>query len=187
MILWLFKTKQINSHILGANHYKTGKIEEATLVEAIRRKRFPREKCQKSRAAAKSLQSCPTLCDPIDGSPPGSRVPGILQARTWSGLPFPSPVKSRGAELKITKPNSTISTNNNHHPVTEKSWESPGGTGFPENGALRDGGESNPSTHAHPQQGKRSLGFEASACSNEISRPTPRSAPGSGLQVAGSQ
>ena len=33
-------------------------------------------------AAAKSLQSCPTLCDPINGSPPGSPVPGILQART---------------------------------------------------------------------------------------------------------
>ena len=33
-------------------------------------------------AAAKSLQSCPTLCDPIDGSPPGSSVHGILQART---------------------------------------------------------------------------------------------------------
>ena len=32
-------------------------------------------------AAAKALQSCPTLCDPIDGSPPGSPVPGILQAR----------------------------------------------------------------------------------------------------------
>ena len=35
-------------------------------------------------AAAKSLQSCPTLCDPRDGSPPGSPVPGILQARTLS-------------------------------------------------------------------------------------------------------
>ena len=33
-------------------------------------------------AAAKSLQSCPTLCDPIDGSPQGSAIPGILQART---------------------------------------------------------------------------------------------------------
>ena len=33
--------------------------------------------------AAKSLQPCPTLCDPIDGSPPGSAVPGILQATTW--------------------------------------------------------------------------------------------------------
>ena len=67
-----------------------------------------------SSAAAKSLQLCPTLCDPIDGSPPGSPIPAILQARTlewaaisffnqapqsmefsrqeyWSGLPFPSP------------------------------------------------------------------------------------------------
>ena len=44
-------------------------------------------------AAANSLQSCPILCDPIDGSPPGSPVPGILQARTWSGLPFPSPMR----------------------------------------------------------------------------------------------
>ena len=35
-----------------------------------------------STAAAKSLQSCPTLCDPIDGSPPGSPIPGIIQART---------------------------------------------------------------------------------------------------------
>ena len=44
-------------------------------------------------AAAKSLQSCPTLCDPIDDSPPGSPIPGILKARThWSGLPFPSPM-----------------------------------------------------------------------------------------------
>ena len=41
-------------------------------------------------AAAKSLQSYPTLCDPIDGSPPGSRVPGILQARTleWVAISF---------------------------------------------------------------------------------------------------
>ena len=37
---------------------------------------------QTAAAAAKSLQSCPTLCDPIDGSPPGSTVPGILQAQT---------------------------------------------------------------------------------------------------------
>ena len=43
-------------------------------------------------AAAKSLQLCPTLCDPIDGSLPGSPVPGILQARTLE-LPFPSPMR----------------------------------------------------------------------------------------------
>ena len=41
-------------------------------------------------AAAKSLQSCPTLCDPIDSSPPGSAIPGILQARTleWVAISF---------------------------------------------------------------------------------------------------
>ena len=41
-------------------------------------------------AAAKLLQSCPTLCDPIDGSPPGSSVPGILQARIleWVAISF---------------------------------------------------------------------------------------------------
>ena len=41
-------------------------------------------------AAAKPLQSCPTLCDPLDGSPPGSAVPGILQARTleWVAISF---------------------------------------------------------------------------------------------------
>ena len=41
---------------------------------------------------AKSLQSCLTLCDPIDGSPPGSPVSGILQARKLEWLPFPSPM-----------------------------------------------------------------------------------------------
>ena len=43
-------------------------------------------------AAAKSLQSCLTLCDPIDGSPPGSPIPGILQARTleWVAISFSS-------------------------------------------------------------------------------------------------
>ena len=43
-------------------------------------------------ATAKSLQSCPTLCDPLDSSPPGSPVPGILQARTleWAAISFSS-------------------------------------------------------------------------------------------------
>ena len=46
--------------------------------------------CHCTAAAAKSLQSCPTLCDPIDGSPPGSPIPGILQARTleWVAIFF---------------------------------------------------------------------------------------------------
>ena len=46
-------------------------------------------------AAAKLLQSCPSLCDPIDGSPPGSPIPGILQARTleWVAISFSSACK----------------------------------------------------------------------------------------------
>ena len=49
-------------------------------------------------AAAKSLQSCPTLCDPIDGSPLGFPIPGILQARTleWVAIPF-----SNAGKLKV--------------------------------------------------------------------------------------
>ena len=44
-------------------------------------------------AAAKSLQLCPTLCDPIDGSPPGSPSLGFSRQEHWSGLPFPSPMQ----------------------------------------------------------------------------------------------
>ena len=43
-------------------------------------------------AAAKSLQSCPTLWNPIDSSPPGSPIPGFSRQEHWSGLPFPSPI-----------------------------------------------------------------------------------------------
>ena len=51
---------------------------------------IPQIRKEDNSAAAKSLQSCPTLCDPIDGSPPGSPVPGILQARTleWVAISF---------------------------------------------------------------------------------------------------
>ena len=44
---------------------------------------------------AKSLQSCPTLCNPIDGGPPGSLSLGFSRQEHWSGLPFPSPVHER--------------------------------------------------------------------------------------------
>ena len=61
-------------------HDNTGRALSAALAAAA--------------AAAKSPQSCPTLCDPIDGSPPGSSVPGILQARTleWAAISFSSTV-----------------------------------------------------------------------------------------------
>ena len=52
-------------------------------------------------AAAKSLQSCPTLCDPTDSSPPGSPVPGILQARTleWVAISFSNTTRTSTPQL----------------------------------------------------------------------------------------
>ena len=57
-------------------------------------------------AAAKSLQSCLTLCDPIDGSPPGSPIPGILQARTLDFLLQCTKVKS---ESEVAQSSPTLS------------------------------------------------------------------------------
>ena len=63
-------------NILGAGHITVSKINYLDDTAAA--------------AAAKWLQSCPTLCNPRDGSPPGSPVPGILQARTleWVAISF---------------------------------------------------------------------------------------------------
>ena len=60
-----------------------------------RGRRWGRMKWEYGIAAAKSLQSCLTLCDPIDGSPPGSAIPGILQARTleWVAISFSNACK----------------------------------------------------------------------------------------------
>ena len=62
-------------------------------------------------AAAKLLQSCPTLCDPIDGSPPGSPVPGVLQARTleWVAISFSNAWKWKGKvkSLSCVQPSAT--------------------------------------------------------------------------------
>ena len=60
-------------------------------------------------AAAKSLQSCPTLCDPIDGSPPGLPVPGILQARTLEWVAISSPCMKVKSESEITQSCPTLS------------------------------------------------------------------------------
>ena len=51
-----------------------------------------------------SFQSCPTLCDPMDYSPPGSSVHGISQAEYWSGLPLPSPVDFPDPGIKPGSP-----------------------------------------------------------------------------------
>ena len=70
----LTRDQTLNSPALASGFFTTSNTWEAL-------------KCY---ADAKSLQSCPTLCDPIDGSPPGSTVPGILQARTleWVAISF---------------------------------------------------------------------------------------------------
>ena len=57
-------------------------------------------------AAAKSLQSCPTLCDPTDGSPPGSPVPGFSRQEQWSGLPFPSQCMKVKSESEVAQSSS---------------------------------------------------------------------------------
>ena len=49
-------------------------------------------------------QSCPTLCDPVDYSLPGFSIHGILQARIWSGLPFPSPGDLPNPEIEPGSP-----------------------------------------------------------------------------------
>ena len=56
-------------------------------------------------AAAKSLQSCPTLCDPIDGRPPGSPIPGILQARIleWVAISFSKAWKWKVREKSLSR------------------------------------------------------------------------------------
>ena len=55
--------------------------------------------------AAKLLQSCPTLCDPVDGSPPGSAIPGILQARIleWVAISFSNPRVDSGFLSELNK------------------------------------------------------------------------------------
>ena len=76
-------------------HVSTDKV---SIFSKVERKKLPHNAHDNqppvpSAAAAKSLQSCPTLCDPIDSSPPGSSVPGILQARIlleWVAISFSS-------------------------------------------------------------------------------------------------
>jgi len=66
----------------------------------------PEMKAAAAAAAAKSLQSCLTLCNCRDGSPPGSPVPEILQEEHWNGLPFPSScmkVRSEGEGYWLVK------------------------------------------------------------------------------------
>ena len=60
-------------------------------------------------AAAKLIQSCPTLCNPIDRSPPGSPVLGFSRQEYGSGLPFPSPMHERKSESEVAQSCPTLS------------------------------------------------------------------------------
>ena len=57
-------------------------LENSAMASGLEKVSFHSNTKEAAAAAAKSLQSCPTLGDPVDGSPPGSPAPGILQART---------------------------------------------------------------------------------------------------------
>ena len=69
-----------------ASTTQTASCQSAVVAQSLP----PRRPCSVFSPAAKSLQSCPTLCDPVDGSPPGSPIPGILQARIleWVAIFF---------------------------------------------------------------------------------------------------
>ena len=67
-------------------------IQPVTVSGGVTSGRGKSPDCTTAAAAAKSLQLCPTLCDPIDGSPPGSPSLGFSRQQDWSGLPFPSPM-----------------------------------------------------------------------------------------------
>ena len=72
------------------NHYQ--RFQSLRGYTNLHEKHIYRVAAAAAAAAAKSLQSCPTLCDPIDGSLPGSPVPGFSRQSHWSGLSFSSPV-----------------------------------------------------------------------------------------------
>ena len=90
--LFLNRNVSENSGINSTPHGKIIKWKDQRhiLSTAVYTKKVTASRKVSAAAAAKSLQSCPTLCSPIDGSPPGPPVPGILKARTleWVAISF---------------------------------------------------------------------------------------------------
>ena len=76
--------------ISESKNSKKMRSDKQIKLDGVITKKTTRESFNYTAAAAKSPQSCPTLCDPIDSSPPGCPVPGILQARTleWVVISF---------------------------------------------------------------------------------------------------
>ena len=79
-------------------------------------------------AAAKSLQSCPTLCDPIDSSPLGSPVPGILQARTleWVAISFSNAGKWKVKVKSLSRVQLLVTPWTTAYQAPPKKWDFPG-------------------------------------------------------------
>ena len=78
--------KQISTATTEKQYGSFSKIKNRTTIQSM----IPLLDRLSAAAAAKSLQSCPTLCDPIDGGPPRSPAPGILQARTLEWIAISS-------------------------------------------------------------------------------------------------
>ena len=93
--VWLQRTAKVENH----------KVQRKKKEYLSRTLGVQGQRLEVSRSAAKSLQSCPTLCDPIVSSPPGSPVPGILQARTleWVAISF-SKVWKWKVEWRLLRP-----------------------------------------------------------------------------------
>ena len=85
-ILSIFGTTRINEYAFSTVNFMISKYRSTISSEKL----ASLQRQAAAAAAAKPLQSCPTPCDPIDGSPPGSAVPGIFQARVleWGAIAF---------------------------------------------------------------------------------------------------
>ena len=90
--------RETENEMVGWHHWLNGHEFEQNPEDSEGQRRLAC--CSPAAAAAKSLQSCLTLCDPVDGSPPGSSVPGILQARIleWVAISFSNMLQSMGSQ-----------------------------------------------------------------------------------------
>ena len=90
ILVSITKNKASGGDGIPAELFQILKDDVVKVLHSVCQQIWKNSSAHKTAAAAKSLQSCPTLCDSIDGSPPGFPVPGILQARTleWVAISF---------------------------------------------------------------------------------------------------